>query len=231
MKKLNSNDKAYISAILLLAILSLLALVCKKKENKEMVKIIYKERAQVFTKQTRPDSSALLSQRMYFESKLTEANIDLLETKLMLKEAQEIIKIKSEVNLHTSIKLANALKGQDIGVDTSMFLKLPVRFQKDSKWLSLTGNIDSTGRLNIERFKTPFEFTYAIGDTLRSGIFNRIVGKKDKVVRLHIDNPYVQIKGLDNIYIKQDKKWFQKTSTKIGAGAILGAAAIIIFKK
>jgi hypothetical protein len=42
------------------------------------------------------------------------------------------------------------------------------------------------------------------------------------VVRLHIDNPNIQLQGMSNIYIKDRKKWFETTGFKIGFGVLLG---------
>jgi hypothetical protein len=39
---------------------------------------------------------------------------------------------------------------------------------------------------------------------------------------MRVDNPNVSITGLENIYIKQDKKWHQTTAFKVGVGAIIG---------
>jgi hypothetical protein len=46
--------------------------------------------------------------------------------------------------------------------------------------------------------------------------------KKDTVVRLRVDNPNVQVVGMDNIYIKQEKKWHQTTAFKVGVGVLIG---------
>jgi hypothetical protein len=70
----------------------------------------------------------------------------------------------------------------------------------------------------------PAKFTYAVGDTMRTGFVNRLLKKKDTVVRLRVDNPNVQVVGMDNIYIKQEKKWHQTTAFKLGVGMIIGVA-------
>jgi hypothetical protein len=67
----------------------------------------------------------------------------------------------------------------------------------------------------------PVAYTVAIGDTLRKG---SILRKRDKVVRIAVDNPYVTVTGMSNVVIRQDKKWYQTDAAKIGFGIILGAA-------
>jgi hypothetical protein len=39
---------------------------------------------------------------------------------------------------------------------------------------------------------------------------------------MRIDNPNMQITGMQNIYIKEDKKWYQTTAFKLGVGALIG---------
>jgi hypothetical protein len=82
--------------------------------------------------------------------------------------------------------------------------------------------INRLGWLQIDSLVIPAKFTYAVGDTMRTGFVNRIFRKSDQVVRLRVDNPNVQVVGLENIYIKQDKKWHQTTAFKMGVGAIIG---------
>jgi hypothetical protein len=64
--------------------------------------------------------------------------------------------------------------------------------------------------------------TYAIGDTLRTGVFNKLFGKRDKVVRLLVDNPNMSITGMSNIVIKEKKRWYETTAFKFGLGVVAG---------
>jgi hypothetical protein len=82
--------------------------------------------------------------------------------------------------------------------------------------------INRLGWLQIDSLVIPAKFTYAVGDTMRTGFFNRLFRKSDQVVRMRVDNPNVAITGMDNIYIKEDKKWHQTTAFKLGVGAIIG---------
>jgi hypothetical protein len=49
-------------------------------------------------------------------------------------------------------------------------------------------------------------------------------------VRLRVDNPNVAIVGMENIYIKQEKKWHQTTAFKVGVGVLIGVAAVTAAK-
>jgi hypothetical protein len=66
---------------------------------------------------------------------------------------------------------------------------------------------------------------------MRTGFVNRLLKKKDTVVRLRVDNPNVAIVGMENIYIKQDKKWHQTTAFKIGVGVLIGVAVTSVGNK
>jgi hypothetical protein len=66
----------------------------------------------------------------------------------------------------------------------------------------------------------PVSYTVAIGDTLRKGYLSR---KRERVVRLGIDNPYVTVTGMNNIIVAQPpKKWWQTNAAKVGLGALIG---------
>ena len=107
-------------------------------------------------------------------------------------------------------------------IDSVNYLRVPVSFSKGERWFSINGQILSNGTLLIDSLVTSGQFTYSVGDTLRNGFINRLFKKSDQVVRLHIDNPNIQLQGMSNIYIKDRKKWFETTGFKIGFGALLG---------
>jgi hypothetical protein len=65
---------------------------------------------------------------------------------------------------------------------------------------------------------------------MRTGFVNRLLKKKDTVVRMRVDNPNVQITGMQNIYIKEDKKWHQTTAFKLGVGMLIGVAVGVTAK-
>ena len=89
--------------------------------------------------------------------------------------------------------------------DSVPHLKLPAPFQKHTRWYSFTGSVTETGYLLMDTISINAELTWTIGDTVRSGFFNRLLLKRDKVVRLHIDNPYIDVKGVEAI-VKQPKR-------------------------
>jgi hypothetical protein len=139
------------------------------------------------------------------------------ELEVKVKNASEVVRIETRTIIKTQIKL-----GDTVMIDKQPYIQLPKPFLKQTEWYTIGGMINRLGWLQIDSLVIPAKFTYAVGDTMRTGFVNRLFKKSDKVVRLRVDNPNVAITGMDNIYIKQDKKWHQTTAFKVGVGAIIG---------
>ena len=107
-------------------------------------------------------------------------------------------------------------------IDSIPHLKLPAPIQKHTRWYSFTGNLTEHGYLSIDTFAVNAELTWAIGDTVRAGFFNRLLRKRDKVVRLHIDNPLIEVKGLDAVIVPNRPKRFGYFLSGLGVGIIAG---------
>jgi hypothetical protein len=164
------------------------------------------------------DSSKIYSMQVQYASSLKDAERKNMALSLMkLKEPNEIVKIVYKTKLSTEIPLE-----KPVLIDTSLYIKLPQHFKRLDKWFSINGQITTQGVIKIDSLCTNGTFTYAVGDTLRKGFFNRLTRKKDHVVRLHIDNPYMQVSNLENIYVREEKKWYQTTGFKMLVGAAIG---------
>jgi hypothetical protein len=167
------------------------------------------------------DSSLIYSQIQNIKIKddqLLKNEQEIFALRVMkMKNPKEVIQFKTRYIIKTEIPLAETEQ-----IDSVNYLRVPVSFSKGEKWFSINGQILSTGTLLIDSLITNGQFTYSVGDTLRNGLFNRLLRKSDQVVRLHIDNPNIQLQGMTNIYIKDRKKWFETTAFKIGFGALIG---------
>jgi hypothetical protein len=139
------------------------------------------------------------------------------ELEVKVKNASEVVKIETRTIIKTQIKL-----GDTVMIQGKPYIQLPKPFLKQTEWYTIGGMINRLGWLQIDSLVIPANFTYAVGDTMRTGFVNRLLKKKDTVVRLRVDNPNVQVVGLENIYIKQDKKWHQTTAFKVGVGVLIG---------
>jgi hypothetical protein len=164
------------------------------------------------------DSSKIYSMQVQFAAKLQDAEKKSLALELMkLKDPKEIVKIVYKTTLSTEIPLEKPTL-----IDTSLYIKLPQHFRKLDKWVFVNGQITTKGVIQIDSLNSFGTFTYAVGDTLRKGFFNRLTRKKDHVVRIHIDNPYMYVTNFDNIYIREEKRWYQTTGFKMLLGAAIG---------
>ena len=139
------------------------------------------------------------------------------ELEVKVKNAVEVVKIETRTIIKTQIKL-----GDTVMIQGKPYIQLPKPFLKTTEWYTIGGMINRLGWLQIDSLVIPAKFTYAVGDTMRTGFVNRLLKKSDTVVRMRVDNPNVAITGMSNIYIKQEKKWHQTTAFKVGVGMILG---------
>lgn len=174
-----------------------------------------KEEVQNYKVQHLEDSSKLISQAVNYQYEIDSKDIAI--KLLAIRNPKEVVKIKYMTKVETKIQLA-----EPIIFDSTSYIKLPVEFSDYQEWYSIDGKIDSLGSLVIDSILSSGTLTYSVGDTLRDGLFNRLMRKTDSVVRLHIDNPTMSISNLSNIYVKREPKWYQSTVFKVGVGVLLG---------
>lgn len=174
------------------------------------------------------DSVLIASQRKVIAQSGSDAAKQaqqIAELEVKVKNASEVVKIETRTIIKTQIKL-----GDTVMIDKKPYIQLPKPFLKQTEWYTIGGLINRLGWLQLDSIVIPAKFTYAVGDTMRTGLINRIFRKSDQVVRLRVDNPNVAITGMSNIYIKQDKKWHQTTAFKVGVGVLIGVAAVSAVK-
>ena len=136
---------------------------------------------------------------------------------LELREPEVVIKYQTRTKIKTEIQL-----GETVYIDSFPHMRLPRYFHRPGKWLEIGGQINRLGRLQLDSIIIPVSYTVAIGDTLRKGFLSR---KRDKVVRLGIDNPYVTVTGMNNIIVPEPpKKWYETRAFAFAIGGITGFA-------
>jgi hypothetical protein len=166
------------------------------------------------------DSIVIASQRKIIAQNGSDAAKQaqqIAELEVKVKNAVEVVKIETRTIIKTQIKL-----GDTVMIQGKPYIQLPKPFLKTTEWYTIGGMINRLGWLQIDSLVIPAKFTYAVGDTMRTGFVNRLLKKKDTVVRMRVDNPNVAITGMSNIYIKEEKKWHQTTAFKVGVGVLLG---------
>jgi len=156
------------------------------------------------------------SARMYSQSlQLAAAGTKLRA--LELREPEVVIRYQTRTKIKTEIQL-----GETVYIDSFPHMRLPRYFHRPGKWLEIGGQINRLGRLQLDSIIIPVSYTVAIGDTLRKGFLSR---KRDKVVRLGIDNPYVTVTGMNNIILAEPpKKWYETRAFAFALGGITGFA-------
>jgi hypothetical protein len=167
-----------------------------------------------FTIRIAQDSAKIYSQsQTIVSSERKYAELEKINAALGIK-ASQAVQYRTKTVIQTEFEL-----GDTVYIDSFPHLRLPRSFGREGKWLSIGGTINRVGRLQIDSLIIPVSYTVAIGDTLRKG---SILRKRDKVVRIAVDNPYVSVTGISNVVIRQDKKWWQTDAAKIGLGAFIG---------
>jgi hypothetical protein len=147
------------------------------------------------------------------------------ELEVKVKNASEVVKIETRTVIKTQIKV-----GDTVMVNNYPMIRTGKPFLKTTEWYTIGGMINRLGWLQIDSLVIPAKFTYAVGDTMRTGLVNKLLKKSDKVVRMRVDNPNVTITGMQNIYIKEEKKWHQSTAFKLGVGMLIGVAVGVTAK-
>lgn len=212
-----------INFVLIACILLIVLLFRSCDLNREYISELRKQDSEIqeFKKTRLQDSSFIYSQDLVIKIKSAEIQKneqEIFALRVMkIQKPKEIVQFKTRYVIKTEIPIAETEQ-----IDSVNYLRVPVSFSKGERWFSINGQILSTGTLLIDSLIAPAQFTYSVGDTLRNGFINRLFKKSDQVVRLHIDNPNIQLQGMSNIYIKERKKWFETTGFKIAFGAFLG---------
>jgi hypothetical protein len=212
-----------INFVLIACIILIILLFRSCSLNREYISELKKQGSEIesFKVSRLLDSSLIYTQNVNIKIKdleLQKNEQEIFALRVMkMKKPKEVIQFKTRYIIKTEIPIAETEQ-----IDSVNYLRVPVSFSKGERWFSINGQILSNGTLLIDSLITNGQFTYSVGDTLRNGFINRLLKKSDQVVRLHIDNPNIQLSGMSNIYIKDRKKWFETTAFKIGFGALLG---------
>lgn len=213
MKKLY---EPVLSIIFIIVVLSLIKS-CRDVQELKMAETSQNDLIYKYKLQHLKDSSIIYSQKVNINN--GKLKVDSLISNY---NPKEIVKIVTKTIIKVKFKIADPIK-----IDSANYIKLPIEFNHKEKWVSIKGSIDTLASLNIDSITTFSTYTYGVVDTLRAGLINKILNKKDLVVRLHIDNPNIKLINMGHAYMREQSPWYQSTAFKMGIGAILGG--LIIF--
>lgn len=229
--KSEDNETQIKIPVAILTFVSLALLTCNVSMHNELKdsKTQFAEKEQKYIAEHLKDSSTIFTQTQTFLE-----TSDMLDTYMErmrdMENVKEKVVFKTKTITKVEIKLADPIRIKD-STETGLYLKLPQRFKRLDRWFEIDGIISETGYISIDSLTTFATLTYAVGDTLRDGVFNKFIRKKDTIVRLHVDNPSMSITGMSNLYIQKIPKWYERTGTKIGVGILLGAVATKLILK
>lgn len=182
---------------------------------------------QKFKKKSLEDSSAIYSQEVVLldkEDQILSLKEDL--NKMKLENVELVFKLNSRSVFKTEAKLDKPVREvtkDDPCPDFGSYLPLPARFAQSDRFYLFNGEVTKNATLKVDSLVMFTEITYAIGDTARSGFFNKLFKRKDQTVSVLINNPYVQVSGLSSFVIRDKKRWYQTTLAKVAAGVVMGA--------
>jgi hypothetical protein len=96
-------------------------------------------------------------------------------------------------------------------------IAVPTRFKLSEKWFNIDGLVKKDGLL-IDTLTIPNKTVVNVGYK-KAGFLN--LGKQ-AVLSVKNENPYVNVTGLDNVVIRNKKKFWQSPLFGIGVGILVG---------
>ena len=149
--------------------------------------------------------------------------------KLQLEEGMK--KVQSQVSTKTITKVEEVFIGyagqldsngnEIIEKDTIVLndtnaIKVPKRFAIDTKFYDISGQVLKTGVL-LDSISFPNETIVTIGHSKKN-----FFAKKESVVHIKNTNPFVQMKNMENVIIKEKTPFYKKPIFLVGVGFLGG---------
>jgi hypothetical protein len=153
----------------------------------------------------------------------------------LLKENSELKKVNKQIAIEAEIKIANVIAEYSSKIPGDVFIfdtvevdklipigvKFGTKYNLTDKWYSIAGSVEQTGLLiDSLTFKTD---TYINIGYSRDKWYKRLQPK----VEIVENNPYTTITNLNNVTIKDHKKWHQRPVLYFLAGSAMTAILIL----
>lgn len=223
------NKRNIIYLVFALIIFALLYKSCEAdRHSKDLINQLseYRLKEKAFEVKRLDDSSTIATQTQTLMTQKEAIQMGLLELDKKMKEVQAQVKQKAEVIIvdkpvpfipdgwaDTSGLVRND-KGEVIRRDS---IAVPTRFKLDEKWFNIDGYVQKSG-LKIDSLTIPNKTTLTLGYN-KTGFLN--LGRQ-AVVTLKNDNPYLKVTGMDNIVVRNRKKFWQSPVFLFGLGVVGG---------
>jgi hypothetical protein len=186
----------------------------------------YQFREKEFQVERNKDSSTIAYQEQTLLT-MAEANkLGLLEMDKKMKSLQSQVKQKSEVQIVEKpvpfipdgfADTTGMVRDEAGNVIRRDSIAVPTRFKLSEKWFNIDGLVKKDGLL-IDTLTIPNKTVVNVGYK-KAGFLN--LGKQ-AVVSVKNENPYVNVTGLDNVVIRNKKKFWQSPLFGIGVGILVG---------
>jgi hypothetical protein len=158
------------------------------------------------------------------EKKLAEQAQIILSQKdaldMGLLEIDRLKKVKSQVKVITETQIDSLIieHHDTVSIESTPegdFLKLPQSYCIDDDWMMLKSKIDLKGFL-IDTLQIHNKYNITIA-TKSAGFFKKPI----PIVQLVNENPYTKTTDMQNVVIKDDKRFYDRKGFWFGTGAIL----------
>jgi len=173
-----------------------------------------------------------LGQEVVSQKELVAVKTKELEKQLLANSNLKSINTHLKAMVRTS--MTNVLAKYDVDstqsiADTTVsfipdtaFNPLNKSFSVTEKWYNLSGKVTRNGiLLNNITINDSLTVNYGVKKT---GFLNL---KKENFIEIIHSNPNIETLSINNVTLKNEKKWYEKGITKFMAGAIVGGATII----
>ena len=187
-----------------------------------------------FEKKTLNDSSTMATQNQMLLSQIEALKLGVLKLNGEIKIVKSQVSEKQEIKIDsffvpfipthyadTSLWMARIKKGDssryliDSLINNSVIVPQP--FKMEEKWFKMYGKVQKKGLL-LDSFLLTNESTITLGYK-KSGFLNL---KKEAVVEVNNTNPYVDVRKLKNVVIKEKKSILQSKLFWFGVGLVGG---------
>lgn len=210
-----------------LVILFLLVDRCNiKADNRRVISQLseYQLKEKSFTVKRLHDSSTIVEQNQTILTQKEAIKLGLASLDNKMKQLQAQIRERSEVVIVDKLVpfipsgwidttgLVRNEAGEVIRTDS---LSVPKEFKLNERWFRINGYVNKVG-VNIDSLVIPNKTVMSIG--YKGGFLK----KREAIVSITNENPYVNVIGLDNVVIKERRNILRNPLIMIPVGVVIG---------
>lgn len=184
----------------------------------------YQLKEKSFTVKRLHDSSTIVEQNQTILTQKEAIKLGLASLDNKMKQLQAQIRERSEIVLVDKLVpfipsgwidttgLVRNEAGEIIRTDS---LSVPQEFQLNERWFRINGYVSKVG-VNIDSLVIPNKTVMSIG--YKGGFLK----KREAIVSITNENPYVNVIGLDNVVIKERRNILRNPLIMIPIGVVIG---------